>query len=167
MRPREAQVSARGTRKEWPLEGCCLLRVVVVAGLPLCALALQCTAPFEAAEPTEGRERVVKAAFTLRRRIPFRAGQSLTAERVFDSFVDPLPIGIRGSVASPRQLLYGAGDFLIDLRIEEGVRAPGTITGQVVNEPESFFYKVVAEVVREFPTARKNISIAMMVGPRP
>jgi hypothetical protein len=62
MRPREAQVSARGTRKEWPLEGCCLLRVVVVAGLPLCALALQCTAPFEAAEPTEGRERVVLTA---------------------------------------------------------------------------------------------------------
>jgi hypothetical protein len=117
-------------------------------------------------EGGDSATRVVKAAFTLRRRIPFRAGQSLTAERVFDSFVDPLPIGIRGSVASPRQLLYGAGDFLIDLRIEEGVRAPGTITGQVVRaqsegaacgagivlvrEPDEVVVQTIANSIGEF-----------------
>jgi hypothetical protein len=48
--------------------------------------------------------------------------------------------------------------FLSLLIFDLATRCPHSITGQVVNEPESFFYKVVDEVVREFPTARKNIS---------
>jgi len=48
--------------------------------------------------------------------------------------------------------------FLSLLLFDLSTRCPHSITGQVVNEPESFFYKVVDEIVREFPTARKNIS---------
>jgi hypothetical protein len=36
-------------------------------------------------------------------------------------------------------------------------RAPHKITAQVVNEPEDLFYKVVDEIVREFPEARKRM----------
>ena len=48
--------------------------------------------------------------------------------------------------------------FLSLLLFDLSTRCPHSITGQVVNEPETFFYKVVDEIVREFPTARKNIS---------
>jgi len=48
--------------------------------------------------------------------------------------------------------------FLSLLMFDLSTRCPHSITSQVVNEPESFFYKVVHEIVREFPTARKNIS---------
>src|SRR5258708_5592571 len=48
--------------------------------------------------------------------------------------------------------------FLSLLLFDLATRCPHAITGQVVNEPEAFFYKVVDEIVREFPTARKNIS---------
>jgi hypothetical protein len=48
--------------------------------------------------------------------------------------------------------------FLSLLLFDLSTRCPHSITGQVVNEPEAFFYKVVDEIVREFPTARKNIS---------
>jgi hypothetical protein len=48
--------------------------------------------------------------------------------------------------------------FLSLLLFDLSTRCPHAITGQVVNEPESFFYKVVDEIVREFPAARKNIS---------
>ena len=48
--------------------------------------------------------------------------------------------------------------FVSLLMFDLTTRCPHTITGQVVNEPEIFFYKVVDEIVREFPTARTNIS---------
>jgi hypothetical protein len=74
-----------------------------------------------------------KAVFAVRRRIPFRAGLALLAEPVFDSFRDPAPVGIRGSAADPRQLVYEAGGYLIDLQFEQQMGGPAVLTGQVVH----------------------------------
>jgi hypothetical protein len=41
------------------------------------------------------------------------------ASLVFDSLLEPIPVGIRSSQASPRRMLYFAGDFVIDLRLEQ------------------------------------------------
>ena len=84
----------------------------------------------DAADSPDG---VAKAVFALRRRIPFRDGLALLAEQVFDSFQDPLPVGIRGSAAAPRQLVYEAGGYLIDVRLEQGTDGLSTLTGQVVH----------------------------------
>ena len=74
------------------------------------------------------------AVFALRRRIPFRAGLALLAERVFDSFQDRVPVGIRVSAcAAARQLVYEAGGYLIDLQLEQLAGGPGALTGQVVH----------------------------------
>jgi len=81
----------------------------------------------------ESAIRFVKAAFALRRRVAFRQGLAHVAERIFDSFQEPLPMGLRGSPASPRQLLYQAGNLLIDLRLEQNPGASGALTGQVVS----------------------------------
>jgi hypothetical protein len=74
-----------------------------------------------------------KAVSALRRKIPFRAGLALLAEPVFDTFRDPAPVGIRGSVSGPRQLVYEAGGYLIDLQLEPQIGGPGALTGQVVH----------------------------------
>jgi hypothetical protein len=69
------------------------------------------------------------AVFALRRRTPF-----LLAERVFDSFQDPVPVGIRVSAsAAARQLVYEAGGYLIDLQFEQLAGGRGALTGQVVH----------------------------------
>ena len=74
-----------------------------------------------------------KTVFALLRRISFRAGLALLAEPVFDSFRDPAPVGIRGSATAPRQLVYEAGGYLIDLQLEQQTGGAGVLTGQVVH----------------------------------
>jgi hypothetical protein len=73
------------------------------------------------------------ALFELRRKIPFRAGMALLAERVFDSLQEPAPMGIRGSASASRQLVYEAGGYLIDLQLEQRSGGSGALTGQVVH----------------------------------
>lgn len=82
---------------------------------------------------TDSEDRFAKAVLALRRRIPFRPGLALLAERVFDSFQDPSPVGIRGSASAPRQLVYEAGGYVIDLQLEQRTDGPGALTGQVVH----------------------------------
>ena len=77
--------------------------------------------------------RLVKAAFALRRKIPFPPGLAHAAELIFDSFREPQPMGVRGGPASSRQVLYEAGAFLVDLRFERNFGPEGAITGQVVS----------------------------------
>lgn len=77
--------------------------------------------------------RLVKAVSALRRRVLFRTGPALLAERVLDSFRDPLPGGIRGTVASPRELVYEAGGYMIDIRLEQSPGKPGALTGQILH----------------------------------
>lgn len=81
----------------------------------------------------ESAIRFVKAAIALRRRVPFAPGLSHAAERIFDSFQEPLPMGFRGSPASPRRLLYKASSFLVDLRLEQNPGPSAALTGQVVS----------------------------------
>lgn len=42
-------------------------------------------------------------------------------------------MGIRGSASGPRQLVYEAGGYLIDLQLEQQVTGPGALMGQVVH----------------------------------
>jgi hypothetical protein len=77
---------------------------------------------------------LANAVFAFRQRIPFRAGLALLAERVFDSFLDRVLVGIRVSAsAAARQLVYEAGGYLIDLQFEHLAGGRGALTGQVVH----------------------------------
>jgi hypothetical protein len=42
-------------------------------------------------------------------------------------------VGIRGAAAAPRQLVYEAGGYLIDLQLEQQAGGAGALTGQVVH----------------------------------
>ncbi len=60
------------------------------------------------------------------------------AKRVFDSFEQPAPVGIRYVGSVPRQLLFRAGNVDVDLRIDSGDDRV-SLAGQVLSESESFF----------------------------
>jgi hypothetical protein len=71
---------------------------------------------------------IAKSILALRKKTPL-----LLARRVFDSFLDPSPMGIRSSGTAPRQLVYEAGGYLIDLQLEHRTGGPGALAGQVVH----------------------------------
>ena len=60
------------------------------------------------------------------------------ARRVFDSFEQPAPVGIRSAGSVERQLLFKAGNVAVDVRIETGDERV-SLAGQVVSESERFF----------------------------
>lgn len=58
----------------------------------------------------------------------------LAARLIFDSFRDPLPAGVRSRPGSSPQVLFQAGDFSLDLRLdfEPGTPRP-VLVGQIAN----------------------------------
>ena len=94
---------------------------------------VETTSPEGSVATADSANSLAKTVFALLRRIPFRAGLALLAEPVFDSFRDLAPAGIRGAAAAPRQLVYEAGGYLIDLQLEQQAGGPGALTGQVVH----------------------------------
>jgi hypothetical protein len=94
---------------------------------------VETTSPEGSVATADSADAFAKTVFALMRRIPFRAGLALLAEPVFDSFQDPAPVGIRGAADAPRQLVYEAGGYLIDLQLEQQTGGGGALTGQVVH----------------------------------
>jgi hypothetical protein len=70
--------------------------------------------------------------FTIPKRRVEPLTRRLLPRLVFDSFRQPLPAGVRASNSLTRHVLYRAGDFFIDLRIDREHGAPrASIVGQV------------------------------------
>lgn len=83
-------------------------------------------------QPPESAVRIIKATYVLegnRKALP-RGAQ--IAKLVFDSFRQPLPEGIRNIGPRARQLLYRAGKFAIDLRLDSGPDR-ASLVGQVMD----------------------------------
>jgi hypothetical protein len=70
--------------------------------------------------PDSGSVRRAKAAFGLRKIWDAVTQKKTGARLVFDSFLEPLPVGFRNGVAAGRQLHYQAGPLLIDIDLRKG-----------------------------------------------
>jgi hypothetical protein len=85
--------------------------------------------------PPEGAVRTVKAAFAALRPAPAPSRAARAAALVFDSLRQPALAGVRASGASPRQMLYRFGPYLVRISLE---KAPGAdhfvLMGQVLDE---------------------------------
>jgi len=68
-------------------------------------------------EPPAWAVRAVNASFAMRKVAPFPTGMEL-ASLLFDSAMEPIAAGIRGSSAVVRQLLYKSGTVCIDMRMQ-------------------------------------------------
>lgn len=86
----------------------------------------------ELASPPSASLRLATALFVPRP--TFLDGARLLARLVFDSAKAPLPVGIRSGQAMSRQVLYRAGEFDVDLRLEYDAVSPRVaLVGQIAN----------------------------------
>ena len=89
-------------------------------------------------EPPANVVRCAKALSALQQSRPSVA--RLVARLVYDSFRDPLPAGMRAEDRVSHHALYEAGDFFLDLRLEQEKESPFvTLVGQLTNrtDPDS------------------------------
>jgi hypothetical protein len=84
-------------------------------------------------QPPPETLRLVKEAYALRQRAPFLAQLAKMADVVFDSFLDPLPAGMRAGRGRSRHLLHHAGPFQIDLRLECEGGPQSSLAGQILH----------------------------------
>jgi len=88
-------------------------------------------------QPPESVVRSMKGAFALHRPRKAIRGVRAIVEVLFDSARNPLPAGVRSVGTAPRQLLYGIGDYRVDLRIDpQGETGKADVSGQVLNSVE-------------------------------
>jgi hypothetical protein len=90
-------------------------------------------------EPPANVVRCAKAISAMLQR-PRSSVAQLVARLVYDSFREPLPAGMRAEDRVSRHTLYEAGDFFLDLRLEQEKESPFvTLVGQLTNrtDPDS------------------------------
>jgi hypothetical protein len=84
--------------------------------------------------PPEGTVRTVNASFANRSAGQLRHAKSEAITLLFDSFRSPLLAGVRSAESASQQLLYGVGDYRIDVRIEPQMDSEKVVViGQVLN----------------------------------
>jgi len=87
--------------------------------------------------PPESAVRTVKGLFAIHG--PGRAAgrKPAIAQLLWDSFNEPLAAGVRSVAAAPRQLLFGAGEHRVDLRMEpEADSESVSLVGQVLDSAD-------------------------------
>ena len=84
--------------------------------------------------PSSGAVRTVNASFANQFAGQLHHAKAEFASLLFDSFSSPLLAGVRSVESASQQLLYGAGDYRIDVRIEPQMDSEKVVLiGQVLN----------------------------------
>ncbi len=85
-------------------------------------------------QPPESAVRVAKAAFAGARFVAAKKGLETKVSLLFDSFLQPMLVGVRSAGTGARQMLYRADPYQIDVQLE---LKPGgnrvVVTGQLLN----------------------------------
>jgi len=85
-------------------------------------------------QPPETAVRTVKGLGIIHGMAKPRSAGSKLAELLFDSFRSPLQAGVRSTASASRQLLYRAGDYRIDVRLEPQTDSEKVaVVGQVLD----------------------------------
>jgi hypothetical protein len=88
-------------------------------------------------QPPDSVVRSMKGAFALHGPRKAARGVRAIVEVLFDSARNPLPAGVRSVGTVPRQMLYGIGNYRVDLRIDpQGETGKADVSGQVLNSVE-------------------------------
>ena len=84
--------------------------------------------------PPESAVRVVRSLQVARRPLPVPTLSTLLAELIWDSRREFVVAGVRTLSASPQQMLYQAGEFAIDMRLEPiSGSSRFAVIGQILN----------------------------------
>ena len=129
------------TRGLVPVHHAAEMRAHVAEGCPECRrlsrftqkLANVC-ATSAAVEVPESTLRLARAIFPVRVTSRPKRGNRVPIELIFDSFLSPVPAGLRATWQVGWQGLYRAGDCSVDLRIEPELKSSrAAVIGQVTN----------------------------------
>lgn len=91
----------------------------------------------QAYEPPQSAVRALRGAFALHGAHKVRRGTLAGASLLFDSLRTPLAEGVRSGASGVRQLLYGIGNYRIDLRLEPQPESDRlALFGQVLNSAD-------------------------------
>ena len=98
------------------------------------------------------------ADWRLRFILPARARR---ARPIFDSLLEPLPVGVRAGAQAPRRIVHRWGRWTVDLRVdwEPGHRV--SVTGQLLgpgSQPEEGSRPAVLLVSRHTPVAETGLN---------
>jgi hypothetical protein len=98
-------------------------------------------------EPPESTVSMVRDLYAMHTPKKTRPPKPFPAELLFDSFENPLQVGVRSSRADVRQLLFAWGDYHIDLRIEPKQKDDELLlAGQVLNATDRLKKPPLAKV---------------------
>jgi len=113
-----------------------------------------------ASEPDDSAVRFIKGSLAISGQRQAKRARGFLAEVLFDSYREPLPAGVRSAASASRQLLFGAGDLRIDLRLEPKVDSDNIcVIGQILDSADSGGSRVEASVA--LVRAGKVVSEAM------
>jgi hypothetical protein len=88
-------------------------------------------------EPPQSAVRSMKGTFAIHGPRNAHRGARAIAELLFDSSRNPLPAGVRSSGSNARQLLFGIGEYRIDLRLEPQFDSEKVaVVGQVLHSTD-------------------------------
>jgi hypothetical protein len=88
-------------------------------------------------QPPDSVVRMVKGLGVIHGLGKARPAKSPIAELLFDSFRTPMLAGVRSSSVTARQLLFGVGDYRLDLRIEpQDDSDKVALLGQILNSSQ-------------------------------
>ncbi len=95
----------------------------------------------QAYQPPPEQVRLARIAFALQGPAEPVPGLVQMARLLFDSFLEPAPVGIRGMGAAARQIVHQAGPLMVQVEVSPSSDPPvsqGRIVGQIMNtqEPE-------------------------------
>lgn len=102
-------------------------------------------------KPSEKVVRILDAAFPASRPLRESSFMPHIAVLLFDSFSSPAAAGTRASVTPSRKMLYGAGSYRIDIRIEPQVDTEKIVlVGQILNsaDPEERLSEVPVTLLK-------------------
>jgi hypothetical protein len=107
--------------------------------------------------PPENSVHLVKSEFTVNQ--PAEGGDWAIAKLIFDNLARPLPVGVRSSAVSTRQVVYEAEGLTVDLRFE---RKPCSklisASGQVLDKQAPLGWLEEASVILWSDTGRMIIT---------
>ena len=111
--------------------------------------------------PPEDVVRQVKGQFALHRPAGVLERAVRGAALVFDSFRQPLTMGVRAGGSSPRQLLYKVGRYLIRIQVDPRSGADRlSVVGQIVDEaqPKSDLAKIPVLLLNGHDTVDRTLT---------
>lgn len=122
---------AKRTEMAQHLTGHCKRCHATVTVLARLIAAAQADAKYDV---PESAVHMARAIYALQRPEQVQLLPRLLADLVFDSFREPALAGVRGQQRITRQAMYEAGDYCVDLRMEqERGAATVALVGQIVN----------------------------------